>query len=267
MVPPGAGYGGYGGGATVDLDAETRSGASASLAVKFGVVAYAVGAAANVVVFNDFWREIQRIADSSDPTATPQLEAAGGGLGLLANLASLVTIVAGVLVLVWFHRAATNAGLLGLPQRRSPGWAVAGFIIPIVNFWFPYQSACDFFPPGSPDRKIVGRWWAAWLGAQFATIVALFAAFSSVGAGLVVVAFQALLYLTAAQQLILMAERAREVHSDLYTIRTGGAPPPVQPGWGAAPPMPPSVPPSAPPSVPPAPPSPPEDPPDPWAPR
>src|SRR3977135_4748383 len=60
-------------------------------------------------------------------------------------------------------RAAVVAKLLGLPARRSPALAAFSFLIPIVNLWWPYQSACDLLPPGHPGRHVVGRWWATWL--------------------------------------------------------------------------------------------------------
>jgi hypothetical protein len=81
-----------------------------------------------------------------------------------ASLASLPTIVVGVLFLIWFHRAATIAARLGRPARRTPGWAVGGWFIPIGNFFLPYQSARDLFRPGeSARRRVVARWWAAYL--------------------------------------------------------------------------------------------------------
>lgn len=260
------GFGGQGfGGPGPDIAEEVQTGARAKFAVKVGVLAYAVSSAANVVVFNDFADEIRRISASGDPDAVPQLGQQGGALALLGNLSSLVTIAVGIYVLVWFHRAATNAGRLGIRQRRSPGWAVAGFLVPIVNFWFPYQSACDFFPEGSPDRRTVGRWWLLWLGAQFSTLLVLLLALGSVEAGLVAVGAQAVVYLFAAQYLIVVIDRAAEVHGDLAVLAGGGAPTPG--GWPSAPPVGewPATPPTPP--TPPAPPAPPEDPPDPWAPR
>lgn len=58
-------------------------------------------------------------------------------------------------VAVWFH----PDGL----QRRSSWWAFAGWIVPIVNLWFPYQLVAD------SSRALRSRvtnfwpWWIAWL--------------------------------------------------------------------------------------------------------
>jgi hypothetical protein len=81
----------------------------------------------------------------------------------LGNLSQVGILVVGIFFLIWFHKAATLSRALGRPARRSPGWAVAGFLIPIVNFWFPYQSAIDMVPPGHPATDAVKRWWALWL--------------------------------------------------------------------------------------------------------
>src|SRR5437762_8516846 len=53
--------------------------------------------------------------------------------------------------------------MYGLRLRRSPTLAAAGFIIPIVNFWWPYQAAADLLPPGSPDRRLAGWWWGSYI--------------------------------------------------------------------------------------------------------
>ena len=65
--------------------------------------------------------------------------------------------------MMWLRRAAEFARRAGLPAARDPMWAVLGFFVPIVNFWFPYQVARDLFPPGHPGRRLVGRWWASWI--------------------------------------------------------------------------------------------------------
>lgn len=49
------------------------------------------------------------------------------------------------------------------PQRRARWWAVAGWIVPFVNLWFPYQVVAD------SSRALRSRvtnfwpWWIAWL--------------------------------------------------------------------------------------------------------
>jgi|SRR5947209_2477303 len=81
----------------------------------------------------------------------------------LTQVGGIGQLLAGVLFLLWFHRSCRNARALGLPTRRDPALATAGFVIPVVNYWWPYQSTCDLLPAGHPARRHVLRWWLLWL--------------------------------------------------------------------------------------------------------
>lgn len=71
--------------------------------------------------------------------------------------------------IVWFYRARKNADGRGWHQRRSPGWAIGGWFVPVVALWFPYQIMADVWQAGLPAEQR-GRpawqpitWWACWL--------------------------------------------------------------------------------------------------------
>jgi hypothetical protein len=136
-------------------------------------------------------------------------------LSLVSNLTSLVVFVAFVITLVWVHASATTAARLGLPAKRSPGWAVGGFLIPVVDLWWPYQSVRDLFPPGHPARRVVVQWWAQYLGARLMTMVAVGAAFASVPVALVVAAGAAALHVGAAFALRRVIAIAATAHTEL----------------------------------------------------
>ena len=70
----------------------------------------------------------------------------------------LVT-AAQIVFLVWQYRAANVGRQLGYPFRRSPGWGVALWFIPIVNLWMPYQAIRDCLPPGHAERGTVLQTW------------------------------------------------------------------------------------------------------------
>ena len=90
-----------------------------------------------------------------------------------------VNFAAQVLLMIWLYRAATLARRAGLPARHDATWAWLGFLVPVVNFWFPYQVAADAMPVGDPARRRVGWWWACWLAQGFVTIpIAITAYFS-----------------------------------------------------------------------------------------
>jgi hypothetical protein len=83
-------------------------------------------------------------------------------------LAALLTVPIMIVFLTWFYRARQNAGYLDWPQRRSPGWAIGSWIVPIGFLWFPYQIMIDIWRAGLPagQRKafayLPAAWWACW---------------------------------------------------------------------------------------------------------
>lgn len=77
------------------------------------------------------------------------------------NLLSLVGLAVLAALMFWTHRATTDARTLGRPTRHEPGMATAGWVIPILNLWFPYQVVADL---ADDDRGAqVGWWWATYL--------------------------------------------------------------------------------------------------------
>lgn len=84
----------------------------------------------------------------------------------LAGLTGLVTIGAGVCWLIWQHRAASSVPRAAL--RRSPGWHVGSWFIPVLAWWFPFQNVKDIVR-GSHARVsggLLGGWWALWIAAS-----------------------------------------------------------------------------------------------------
>lgn len=92
-------------------------------------------------------------------------------LTLVLNVVSVIVLVP--LFLVWFFLIRRNAGLWG-PQRRSQGWSIGAWFVPIVFLWFPFQIADDAWRaslPQSAERRgsslLVIGWWVCWLLAWF----------------------------------------------------------------------------------------------------
>src|SRR5699024_9712926 len=56
-------------------------------------------------------------------------------------------------------------------QRRSPHWAVLGWIVPVVNLWFPYQVVADASRGVGSRVRTFWPWWLAWLGLSYSTFV------------------------------------------------------------------------------------------------
>lgn len=127
------------------------------------------------VLHKDF-EDCQRSLDAGNTCST-----FGSGGTWRFNLASLVGVLPQLLMLTWLFQVASVAQRLGLPARRSPGWAY-GYFVPVVNLWFPYQVARDCLPPGHPSRSMVGWWWAFTLSASLVGIpVLVIAALGHVG--------------------------------------------------------------------------------------
>lgn len=86
-------------------------------------------------------------------------------LPLLGVPGSLGLAVAIAMFVVWFYRARVNADGHGWPQRLPPGWAVWAWIVPVANFFFPFQIMVDIWRAGLPAEAranratLPGIWW------------------------------------------------------------------------------------------------------------
>jgi Domain of unknown function (DUF4328) len=84
-------------------------------------------------------------------------------LGAVSGLRFLAHSLAGIVFVVWFHRAYKNVKALGAPGLRlGTGWAVGGWFMPIANLWFPKQIANDAWRASAPGRP--GNAWGGWTG-------------------------------------------------------------------------------------------------------
>jgi hypothetical protein len=84
----------------------------------------------------------------------------------LLNLGSL--LAAGIVFLIWFHRACANAWALGaFPMSITPGWAVGGFFVPFLNLVRPFQAMREVWHGSRREQgqgtPLIGLWWGTWL--------------------------------------------------------------------------------------------------------
>ena len=81
-----------------------------------------------------------------------------------------------VLLIVWAFRSAHNALAAGRTgARQSPGWVIAGWLVPLVNLVVPYQVMSDLWRSSEPDAargdewrtrgpsSLVMGWWMLWV--------------------------------------------------------------------------------------------------------
>ena len=80
-----------------------------------------------------------------------------------------VAIVNFVFVGCWLGRARRNADRIAPDQQRlSSVWVWLGWIVPIVNFWFPKQVIDDVWRStvGDPAEPRTGWWWGTFITAE-----------------------------------------------------------------------------------------------------
>jgi hypothetical protein len=90
--------------------------------------------------------------------------------------AGLASTVALVLIIIWQWRSAKNAEALGRTGARlSPGWSIAGWLIPVANLVLPYLIVQDLWRSSDPEAvpgtewrrlkgaPLVAQWWIAYV--------------------------------------------------------------------------------------------------------
>ncbi|MFI6298195.1 DUF4328 domain-containing protein [Nonomuraea sp. NPDC050790] len=157
----------------------------ATLAVTLLAVNSAVGLAAAGV---DLWVASLMERAITDPASITEAELnsadviyAGSGL---VELTAYLAAVAGFLF--WLFRARDNAEALSPePHRHSRKWLTLGWVVPVVNLWFPKQIVDDIWVASTPGRVtgvglgharrpgLVWAWWLTWLCAWLVSNVAL----------------------------------------------------------------------------------------------
>ncbi|WP_326551498.1 DUF4328 domain-containing protein [Micromonospora sp. NBC_01813] len=89
---------------------------------------------------------------------------------VLALVALVLLLTAGVLMIVWTYRARVNLDAFpGAGASMGRGWAIAGWLVPIANFFVPYRVMANIVRDslwqfGKP--VLVQVWWAAFLSYQ-----------------------------------------------------------------------------------------------------
>ncbi|MEU6595040.1 DUF4328 domain-containing protein [Streptomyces sp. NPDC046881] len=117
-----------------------------------------------------------RLALAGEPASGPpdQGEGVHRPLTALEDSYHLVTSVGGAAVLVcallflsWVVRLRDNARLLsGRAPKYAGIWVYGGWIVPVVNLWFPRGIVADALHASAPGHRLpasVNVWWGLWL--------------------------------------------------------------------------------------------------------
>jgi hypothetical protein len=180
----------------VDIDEEVRRARWA----RIGLLVAAPAQVGALVFFRfqmaDFVDELRKFDAGAGPIR-PDFTTSGWGAA--SQISGAIGMVVALLFLLWFSRSAHNAIGLGLPARREPAAGVAGFIIPVLNMWWPSQSTSDLLPPGDSRRRLVLRWFLLWaVGGGVGAIASAVAVFVGGGLGWALLAVPATLTALAA---------------------------------------------------------------------
>ncbi|MFG2119157.1 DUF4328 domain-containing protein [Streptomyces sp. NPDC048710] len=82
---------------------------------------------------------------------------------------SVLWLVCAVVFLVWFYRARVNAEVFSPDgHSKARAWTIAGWVVPIANFYFPRRIALDVWDASHPvgvraRHGLINAWWGFWL--------------------------------------------------------------------------------------------------------
>ncbi|WP_380162723.1 DUF4328 domain-containing protein [Kineococcus sp. R86509] len=90
------------------------------------------------------------------------------------TITSLAWLALFIVTGIWLTRLRRNADQLApwFHHQRAWGWAWAGWLVPIVSLWFPFQvvrdavtasASADTTSVAAASRPPFGLWWATWL--------------------------------------------------------------------------------------------------------
>lgn len=99
-------------------------------------------------------------------TATPaDLRAVGIANVLIDWPLTLLTLVTIGVFITWVYNARINAESLNpeIQHRHSRVWVWLGWLVPVVNLWYPKQVAEDIWRTVGPPSRTISKWWTAYL--------------------------------------------------------------------------------------------------------
>jgi hypothetical protein len=142
-------------------------------------------------------------------------QSTASGWSALGQLAGALGLALLVVRMLWLFRAAHTAQELGLPARRNPWPAAISWLIPILNFWWPYQAVTDLFPAyRRPDRRIAW-WWGTSVAAYITPLAAVPMSFVPLGVAAVLLLVAMAPVVAAAVLEIGIVADVVAVHTDL----------------------------------------------------
>ncbi|MER8016130.1 DUF4328 domain-containing protein [Streptomyces griseoluteus] len=117
-----------------------------------------------------------RLYSAGEPAAGPPDQGGGAhrpltslenAYHLVSTAGSVLTLLCAAAFLLWLGRVRDNArALSGRPPKYAGIWVYLGWVVPVVNLWFPRGIVADAYRASAPERRlpaVVNVWWALWL--------------------------------------------------------------------------------------------------------
>jgi hypothetical protein len=152
-----------------------------------GLLLVSVFADDETTYLNRLHHAFQALQQGNDKLAQQRFDHIGNGPEWF-QLASFVSTVGLVLIIIWQWRSAKNAEALGRTGARfTPGWSIAGWLIPFANLVIPYLIMQDLWRASDPQAEpgigwrrlkgapLVAQWWIAYI-VSFVAVPAVMAA-------------------------------------------------------------------------------------------
>lgn len=138
-------------------------------AVRWLIIASAVGSLITIGTEALGVIAIARFLDGS--VGTEALDAYDAMTTPIVLLSSAVLLATGICWVVWQYRAAASVPAAAL--RRTPGWHVGSWFIPVVAWWFPVQNVSDLVRASraAVGPGVIATWWTLWIGGNIAYLV------------------------------------------------------------------------------------------------
>jgi hypothetical protein len=110
---------------------------------------------------------------TTNPDGTPHVSSGIVTLQLVTTPMSLFSFAFIGVLIAWIFQAGKFAEAMGWPTVRSRTLGAWSVIIPIVNFWFPYEALRDAYPPESSHSALL-RWWLTYVLIPLPLAIAVF---------------------------------------------------------------------------------------------
>lgn len=117
-----------------------------------------------------------RLATAGEPASGPPDQGEGNHRPLTAledsyhhvtTASGFAAAVCAIAFLVWMGRIRHNGReLSGTSPRYAGLWVYLGWVVPVVNFWFPRGIIADAYRSSAPGERLprsLNVWWGLWL--------------------------------------------------------------------------------------------------------